>query len=51
MVPEVRGDVSVEQLSALHKRVAQLDQAPYVDMGVWQPYGRRALRAHKFRAW
>ena len=41
----------MEQLSALNKRVLTLDLPPYVDLGVWQPYGRRALHASKFRAW
>ena len=44
-------DCTVEQLSALNKRVHTLDLPPYVDLWVWQPYGRRALRASKFRAW
>ena len=38
------------QMGALHRRVVELDQAPFVDFSVWQPYGRRALKAAKFRA-
>ena len=38
------------QMAALDKRVNQLGQAPYVDMGVWLPFGRRALRNQKMRA-
>ena len=38
------------QMGALYRRVVELDQAPFVDFSVWQPYGRRALRATKFRA-
>ena len=49
--PQEEEDCTVEQLSALNKRVHTLDLPPYVDLGVWQPYGRRALRANKFRAW
>ena len=49
--PQEEEDCTIEQLSALNKRVHTLDLPPYVDMGVWQPYGRRALRASKFRAW
>ncbi|CAE7832753.1 RE2 [Symbiodinium sp. CCMP2592] len=49
--PQEEEDCTVEQLSALNKRVHTLDLPPYVDLGVWQPYGRRALRASKFRAW
>ena len=48
---EEEEDCTVEQLSALNKRVHTLDLPPYVDLGVWQPYGRRALRASKFKAW
>ena len=43
--------MSIEQLSALNKRVRQLDQPPYVDLAVWLPYGRRAMRTAKFRPW
>ena len=49
--PQEEEDCTVEQLSALNKRVHLLDLPPYVDLGVWQPYGRRALRQSKFRAW
>ena len=49
--PQEDEDCTVEQLSALNKRVASLDLPPYVDLAVWQPYGRRALKATKFRAW
>ena len=49
--PQEEEDCTVEQLSALNKRVHTLDLPPYVDLGVWQPYGRRALGASKFRAW
>eukprot|EP00439_Symbiodinium_sp_Y106_P014422 s8255_g2.t1 len=49
--PQEEEDCTVEQLSALNKRVHNLDLPPYVDLGVWQPYGRRALRANKSRAW
>ena len=44
-------DATVEQLSALNKRVSVLDLPPFVDLGVWLPFGRRALRVAKFRAW
>ena len=49
--PQEEEDCTVEQLSALHKRIVTLEMAPYVDLAVWLPYGRRALRANKFRAW
>ncbi len=35
---------------ALNWRVAKAKQASYVDMAVWVPFGRRAMRAGKFRA-
>lgn len=54
---QVMGDLPMEeeeptdaQMAALDKRVNQLGQAPYVDMGVWLPFGRRALRNQKMRA-
>ena len=37
------------QLAALDKRVNQMGQAPYVDVGVWLPFGRRALKNQKLR--
>ena len=49
--PQEEEDCTVEQLSALNKRVNAMDLPPYVDLGVWQPFGRRALRQTKFRAW
>ena len=47
--PEEEEEPTDAQLAALHRRVLELDQAPYCDFAVWQPYGRRALRAQKFR--
>ena len=38
------------QMAALDKRVNQMGQAPYVDMGVWLPFGRRALKNQKLRS-
>eukprot|EP00439_Symbiodinium_sp_Y106_P028675 s1684_g3.t1 len=37
---------TVEQLTAqpINKRVNSLDLPPYVDLAVWQPYGRRPAR-------
>ena len=40
----------MEQLSALHKRLAE-GLTPHVDLAVWVPFGRKALRASKFRTW
>eukprot|EP00435_Cladocopium_sp_Y103_P053028 s144_g16.t2 len=38
------------QMAALDKRVNELGYAPYVDMGVWLPFGRRALKNQKLRS-
>ena len=38
------------QMAAFNKRVNVQNQAPYVDMGVWLPFGHRALRNQKMRA-
>jgi hypothetical protein len=37
-------------MAALDKRVNQMGQAPYVDMGVGLPFGRRALKNQKLRS-
>ena len=47
--PEEEEEPTDAQMAALFRRVVELDQAPYCDFGVWQPYGRRAARAQKFR--
>ena len=47
---EEEEDCTVEQPSALNKRVNTMDLPPNVDLGVWQPSGRRALRQTKFRS-
>lgn len=36
--------------SALRHRVYDLKQTPYVDFGVWLPFGRRVQKNQKFRA-
>jgi len=38
------------QMAALDRRVNELGQAPYMDMGVWLPFGRRALKNQKLRS-
>ena len=47
--PEEEEEPTAAQLAGLHKRVVLLKQAPYVDFGVWVPFGRRALKQQKFR--
>ena len=49
--PPEEEEPTESQLAALHKRVGVLGQAPYVDFGVWLPFGRRALKAQKFRVY
>ena len=49
--PEEEEEPTAAQLAGLHKRVVVLKQAPYVDFGVWVPFGRRALKQQKFRVY
>ena len=49
--PEEEEEPTAAQLAGLHKRVILLKQAPYVDFGVWVPFGRRALKLQKFRVY
>ena len=39
------------QLAGLYKRVYDMNQAPYVDFGIFQPFGRKAMRAQKYRVY
>ena len=50
-LPPEEEDPSLEQLSALQKRVAVQDTAPFVDFAVFVPYGQRALKAARFRTY
>jgi hypothetical protein len=45
--PVERDEVTDQQLSCLYGKI-QLRLAPFVDMGVWGPYGDRLARAMKF---
>ena len=49
--PEEEEEPTSAQVAGLHKRVVLLKQAPYVDFGVWVPFGRRALKLQKFRVY
>ena len=53
--PEDDVDPSEDQLTAIHTRAAAppagLGLTPYTDFAVFGPYGRKMLRAAKFRAW
>ena len=43
-MPKEEEEPTDAQMAALDKRVNQMGQAPYVDMGVWLPFGRRAFK-------
>ena len=47
--PEEDEDATDEQLAGLHKRVWEQGRSPYVDFGVWGPYGRKVLKTQKYR--
>ena len=47
--PQEEEEPSLEQLSALHKRMVVQGNAPFADFAIFVPYGQRALRASKFR--
>ena len=49
--PPEEEDPSLEQLSALHRRLTTQDTAPFVDMAIFVPFGQRALKASKFRTY
>eukprot|EP00435_Cladocopium_sp_Y103_P001861 s2500_g1.t1 len=49
-VPMEQEDPSVEQISALQKRLS-MGQTPYADFGVFQPFGRRSHRTQIFRCY
>ena len=48
-MPNEEEEPTDAQMAALDKRVNQMGHAPYVDMGVWLPFGRRALKNQKLR--
>jgi hypothetical protein len=49
--PQEDEEPTAEQLQALNNRINVVKAAPYVDFAVWGPYGRKALRSTKFRAY
>ena len=49
--PQEEEEPTAEQLQALNHRVHVLKSTPYVDHAVWGPFGRKAVRAGKFRSW
>ena len=49
--PPEEEDPTLEQLSALQKRLVTQDTAPYVDFAIFVPFGQRALKASKFHTY
>ena len=49
-LPEEEEEPTIEQLSALKKKLS-LGKPPYCDFGVFVPFGRKALRASKYKTW
>ena len=49
--PHEEEEATLEQMSALHRRIYVQQIAPFTDFSVWLPYGQRALRASKFRSY
>ncbi|CAJ1345374.1 unnamed protein product, partial [Effrenium voratum] len=50
-LPPEEEEPSMEQLSALSRRVFSLKGAPYADFSVRVPYGKKALRTARFRSY
>ena len=48
--PAEEEEPTLEQLSALQRRIEIQDAAPYADFAIFVPYGQRALKASKFRS-
>ena len=48
--PQEEEDPTVEQVSALQRRIQVQDAAPFVDFAIWVPYRQRAMKAAKFRS-
>jgi len=49
--PPDQSEPTLEQLSALDNRIRVQGLSPYADFAVFVPYGRRGLRAMRFRSW
>ena len=49
--PAEEEEASDAQLAGLHKRVYDMNQSPYVDFGIFQPFGRKAMKARKYRVY
>lgn len=50
-LPDRSEEPTTSQLSALSKRVVELEGPPYVDMAVWVPFERRLAKVQKCRTY
>ena len=49
--PPDEEDPTLEQVSTLDKRINTQDISPFVDFEVWVPFGSKAMRASRLRAY
>ena len=49
--PPEEEEPSIEQLSALYRRLSSQDVAPFTDFAIFVPYGQKVARASKFRTY
>ena len=49
-LPEEEEEPTIEQLSAVKKKLS-MGKPPFADFGVFVPFGRKALRASRYRTW
>ena len=49
-LPPEEEEPSLEQLSALHKKVKILNMVPFVDFSIWGPFGSKQAKAVKYRS-
>lgn len=50
-LPSQEEEPSVEQMSAFAKRLLENGRPPYADFAVWVPFGKKAYRASKYKAY
>ena len=50
-LPPEEEEPSVEQMSAFAKRLLENGGPPYADFSVWVPFGKKAYRASKYKAY
>ena len=49
-LPQENEEPSTEQISAMRRRILQ-GMSPYADFALFVPYGKKAMRAHKYRTY